>query len=144
MLPPTKLMCCLTWYLVAPPCPLYAAVLRCGWQVMNKWMQLFFMYLDRYYVKHHSLPPLKKAGLKHFKAYIFDDVKVDVANAMLALVNSVSSPPFSYLSPPPPRPPRPPPPPPPPFAFSPPLLIMSLLPLTVLNQLTLFRSATAP
>lgn len=25
-------------------------------KIMNKWMRLFFMYLDRYYVKHHSLP----------------------------------------------------------------------------------------
>eukprot|EP00615_Pteridomonas_danica_P010351 CAMPEP_0114360526 /NCGR_PEP_ID=MMETSP0101-20121206/23934_1 /TAXON_ID=38822 ORGANISM="Pteridomonas danica, Strain PT" /NCGR_SAMPLE_ID=MMETSP0101 /ASSEMBLY_ACC=CAM_ASM_000211 /LENGTH=638 /DNA_ID=CAMNT_0001504815 /DNA_START=386 /DNA_END=2302 /DNA_ORIENTATION=- len=54
---------------------------------MNKWMQRFFMYLDRYYVKHHSLPPLSKAGLKHFKALIFDEVKVDVTNAMLDLIN---------------------------------------------------------
>ena len=22
-------------------------------EIMNKWMQKFFMYLDRYYVKHH-------------------------------------------------------------------------------------------
>jgi hypothetical protein len=32
----------------------------------------------RYYVKHHSLPPLMKAGLKHFKVLIFDEVsKID-------------------------------------------------------------------
>ena len=35
--------------------------------VMNKWMRKFFMYLDRYYVKHHSLPTLHESGLKHFK-----------------------------------------------------------------------------
>jgi len=58
-------------------------------EIMNKWMRQFFMYLDRYYVKHHSLPTLQKAGLRHFKALIFDEVKVDVANAMLALINQV-------------------------------------------------------
>lgn len=56
-------------------------------EIMNKWMQRFFMYLDRYYVKHHSLPPLEKAGLKHFKVLVFDEVKADVANAMLDLIN---------------------------------------------------------
>jgi cullin 1 len=56
-------------------------------EIMNKWMQKFFMYLDRYYVKHHSLPPLMKAGLKHFKTLIFDEVKLNVANAMLDLIN---------------------------------------------------------
>mmetsp|Transcript_71001 Transcript_71001/g.199275 ORF Transcript_71001/g.199275 Transcript_71001/m.199275 type:complete len:622 (+) Transcript_71001:189-2054(+) len=56
-------------------------------QIMNKWMQKFFMYLDRYYVKHHSLPSLLDAGLKHFKSLIFDEVKRDVANAMLDLIN---------------------------------------------------------
>lgn len=56
-------------------------------EIMNKWMQKFFMYLDRYYVKHHSLDPLMKAGLKHFKNLIFDAVKMDVANAMLDKIN---------------------------------------------------------
>lgn len=61
-------------------------------QIMNKWMQRFFMYLDRYYVKHHSLPPLAKAGLKHFKSLIFDEVKSDVANAMIVIINQVPIP----------------------------------------------------
>lgn len=56
-------------------------------QIMNKWMQLFFMYLDRYYVIHHSLPSLLEAGLRHFKALVFDEIKRDVASAMLDLIN---------------------------------------------------------
>lgn len=56
-------------------------------EIMNKWMQRFFMYLDRYYVKHHSLPSLMDAGLGHFKALIFDEVRRDVANAMIDLIN---------------------------------------------------------
>ena len=42
---------------------------------MNRWMQKFFMYLDRYYVKHHSLPTLDSAGLKHFKMLIYNEVR---------------------------------------------------------------------
>ena len=40
-------------------------------------------------MKHHSLPSLLDAGLKHFKSLIFDEVKRDVANAMLDLINQV-------------------------------------------------------
>ena len=29
----------------------------------------------RYYVKHHSLPSLSEAGLKHFKNLVYDVVK---------------------------------------------------------------------
>ena len=57
-------------------------------KVMNKWMRLFFMYLDRYYVKHHSLPTLDVAGLKHFKTLVYNEVKKDVVNAMIALIDA--------------------------------------------------------
>ena len=35
--------------------------------IMNKWLQKFFMYLDRYFVKHHSFPTLALSGLRQFK-----------------------------------------------------------------------------
>ena len=54
---------------------------------MNKWMQKFFMYLDRYYVKHHSLPTLDSAGLKHFKMLIYNESKKDAVSAMVKLIN---------------------------------------------------------
>lgn len=38
-------------------------------------------------MKHHSLPTLNDAGLKYFKTLVFDVVKKDACNAMLALVN---------------------------------------------------------
>lgn len=57
-------------------------------KIMNKWMRLFFMYLDRYYVKHHSLPTLDVAGLKHFKTLVYNEVKKDVVNAMIALIDA--------------------------------------------------------
>ncbi|CAK4609205.1 hypothetical protein AeMF1_020873 [Aphanomyces euteiches] len=59
------------------------------WQnhkLMNKWMSKFFMYLDRYYVKHNSLPTLADAGLNAFKTVVFSVIKKDVVDAMLELV----------------------------------------------------------
>lgn len=56
-------------------------------KIMNQWMQKFFQYLDRYYVKHHSLPSLSEAGLKHFKILVYDVVKMTVVNAMLDVIN---------------------------------------------------------
>ena len=55
--------------------------------VMNLWLQKFFQYLDRYYVKYHAKPLLRDAGLKLFKSIIFDVLKRDVANALLELIN---------------------------------------------------------
>ena len=56
-------------------------------KIMNKWLKQFFTYLDRYYVKYHSLPTLEDAGIRHFKILVFDVVKKDVGNAILALVD---------------------------------------------------------
>lgn len=59
------------------------------WQnqkLMNKWMSRFFMYLDRYYVKHHSLPTLEEAGLQSFDRVVFQKVKGRVKWAMLELI----------------------------------------------------------
>lgn len=56
-------------------------------QIMNKWLKKFFTYLDRYYVKHHSLPTLSQAGLKHFKTHIYDEMKAESTSAILAKIN---------------------------------------------------------
>ncbi|KDO35014.1 hypothetical protein SPRG_01077 [Saprolegnia parasitica CBS 223.65] len=59
------------------------------WQnhkLMNKWMSKFFMYLDRYYVKHNALPTLAESGLNAFKSVVFEGIKKDVVDAMLELV----------------------------------------------------------
>ncbi|RHY77671.1 hypothetical protein DYB38_000920 [Aphanomyces astaci] len=59
------------------------------WQnhkLMNKWMAKFFMYLDRYYVKHNSLPTLVNSGLNAFKLVAFSAIKKDVVDAMLELI----------------------------------------------------------
>lgn len=56
-------------------------------QIMNKWMTKFFYYLDRFFVKHHSLPTLSQAGLRAFKEHIYDEIKGDATNAILGLIN---------------------------------------------------------
>lgn len=59
------------------------------WQnhkLMNKWMSRFFMYLDRYYVKHHSLPTLEEAGLQSFDRVVFQKIKHRLKWAVLELV----------------------------------------------------------
>lgn len=56
-------------------------------QIMNKWLKRFFTYLDRYYVKHHSLPTLAQAGLRCFRTKVYDEMKADTTAAILALVN---------------------------------------------------------
>ena len=54
-------------------------------EIMNKWLKKFFTYLDRYYVKHHSLPTLSEAGLRNFRTHIYDAVKTDSTAAILDL-----------------------------------------------------------
>jgi len=56
-------------------------------QIMNKWLKKFFTYLDRYYVKHHSLPTLSQAGLRCFRTNIYDEMKRDTTEAILDLIN---------------------------------------------------------
>lgn len=55
--------------------------------IMNKWLSQFFMYLDRFHVTYNSLPTLTETGLSKFKVTVFDEVKEDVANAVLLLIN---------------------------------------------------------
>mmetsp|Transcript_16886 Transcript_16886/g.32946 ORF Transcript_16886/g.32946 Transcript_16886/m.32946 type:complete len:759 (+) Transcript_16886:693-2969(+) len=56
-------------------------------ETMDKWMRRFFMYLDRYHVKHHSLPELHEASLKLFRQIVFEKVKTPFVEAILAQIN---------------------------------------------------------
>mmetsp|Transcript_49470 Transcript_49470/g.59897 ORF Transcript_49470/g.59897 Transcript_49470/m.59897 type:complete len:744 (-) Transcript_49470:240-2471(-) len=70
--------------------PILLKELQSRWvnhQIMNKWLKKFFTYLDRYYVKHHSLPTLSQAGLKHFKTHIYDEMKRDATASILTLID---------------------------------------------------------
>ena len=55
--------------------------------IMNKWYSKFFTYLDRFYVKHHSLPSLSQAGLTAFKTNIYEHVKVGAKDAIIELID---------------------------------------------------------
>ena len=54
---------------------------------MNKWLKLFFAYLDRRYVKHYNLPTLLQVGLRCFRTKIHDEMKSDTTKAILALIH---------------------------------------------------------
>jgi cullin 1 len=56
-------------------------------EIMNKWLKKFFTYLDRYYVKHHSLPTLSQAGLRCFRTHVYDEMKGDTTKSILGLIN---------------------------------------------------------
>ena len=57
-------------------------------QIMNKWLKKFFVYLDRYYVKHHTLPTLSQAGLRSFRTHVYEECKSDATYSILHLINS--------------------------------------------------------
>ena len=42
---------------------------------------------DRYHVKHNKLSPLEEAGLGHFKTIVFDAVKINLADAIIELID---------------------------------------------------------
>ena len=56
-------------------------------EVMDNWMRKFFMYLDRYYVKHHSFPALHEASLDKFRSLVFDAVSREFVAAILEQIN---------------------------------------------------------
>ena len=52
-----------------------------------KWMDRFFQYLDRYYVKVRSAEPMNAKGLLIFKNLVFDQVSQEATHALLELIN---------------------------------------------------------
>jgi len=56
-------------------------------EIMDKWMRKFFMYLDRYYVKHHSHPLLKESSLEKFRTKVFLPVCHNFVAAVLSIIN---------------------------------------------------------
>jgi cullin 1 len=57
------------------------------YQIMNKWLNKFFAYLDRYYVIQSKNPTLSQAGLHCFRTHIYDEMKSDTTTAILGLIN---------------------------------------------------------
>ncbi|XP_026194190.1 cullin-1 [Cyclospora cayetanensis] len=59
--------------------------LLCRWdnhRTLVKWLQKFFAYLDRYYVKMYMEAPLIKRGIAIFKDHVFERVKQPVSAAI--------------------------------------------------------------
>ena len=59
--------------------------------IMNKWMNNFFTYLDRFYVQYNTLPNLTMSGNKIFKTLVYEVLKEDVLKAVLHMIQEVSS-----------------------------------------------------
>ena len=54
---------------------------------MTKFLQVTFQYVDRYYVKYHTLPSLKEKCQQLFKDIVFDEVCLKVSDAIAGLIN---------------------------------------------------------
>ncbi len=54
---------------------------------MLRWLNKFFQYLDRFYVKSQDVPTLTEKGLELFKAIAFNPVKKRVTKAVLDEIN---------------------------------------------------------
>lgn len=56
-------------------------------KIYVKWMDRFFTYLDRYYVKLQSVEPLHNRGYSIFHQLVFEECKKDTRNALLSVIN---------------------------------------------------------
>jgi len=56
-------------------------------KIYVKWMDRFFTYLDRYYVKLQSVQPLYNRGYLIFQSQVFDAFKIDTRKALLRVIN---------------------------------------------------------
>jgi len=56
-------------------------------KIYVKWMERFFTYLDRYYVKLQSVEPLHNRGFTIFLQLVFEEVKKDTRTAILRVIN---------------------------------------------------------
>jgi cullin 1 len=56
-------------------------------KAMVHWMNAFFKYLDRYFIKKRSLPALREVGIMYFRDLVFPVVRINVKNAVIALID---------------------------------------------------------
>lgn len=52
-------------------------------QIIVKYMSKLFGYLDRYYTKHNNRDTLHDVGLKCFQMFVYENIKIDMARALL-------------------------------------------------------------
>ncbi|KAG0574381.1 hypothetical protein KC19_VG259000 [Ceratodon purpureus] len=56
-------------------------------KIMVRWLSRFFNYLDRYFIARRSLPALSEVGLMCFRDLVYAEMKVNVKDAVIALVD---------------------------------------------------------
>lgn len=56
-------------------------------KIYVKWMERFFTYLDRYYVKLQAVEPLNNRGYSIFLQMVFEECKKDTRTALLRVIN---------------------------------------------------------
>ena len=56
-------------------------------KIYVKWLDRFFAYLDRYYVKLQSVDPLTMKGILIFRSLVFEPLKANITTAMLELIH---------------------------------------------------------
>lgn len=56
-------------------------------KVMVRWLSRFFFYLDRYFIARRSLPALNEVGLSCFRDLVYQEVKANARDAVIALID---------------------------------------------------------
>ncbi|KAF9595882.1 hypothetical protein IFM89_005368 [Coptis chinensis] len=56
-------------------------------KVMVRWLWRFFHYLDRYFIARKSLPGLQVVGMKCFRDLVYENIKVEAKDAVIALIH---------------------------------------------------------
>ncbi|XP_027181813.1 cullin-1-like [Coffea eugenioides] len=56
-------------------------------KIMVRWLSRFFFYLDRYFISRRSLPGLSEVGLTCFRNLVYQELKVKVRDAVIALID---------------------------------------------------------
>eukprot|EP01018_Ginkgo_biloba_P007037 Gb_00939 [translate_table: standard] len=56
-------------------------------KIMVRWLSRFFNYLDRYFIARRSLPALQEVGLVCFRDLVYQEMKINVKDAVIALID---------------------------------------------------------
>uniref|UniRef100_A0A0D6QS21 Cullin family profile domain-containing protein n=1 Tax=Araucaria cunninghamii TaxID=56994 RepID=A0A0D6QS21_ARACU len=56
-------------------------------KVMVRWLSRFFNYLDRYFIARRSLPALNEVGLMCFRDLVYQEIRNNVKDAVIALID---------------------------------------------------------
>eukprot|EP00249_Psilotum_nudum_P024291 c29145_g1_i4 orf=176-2410(+) len=56
-------------------------------KIMVRWLSRFFNYLDRYFIARRSLPALNEVGLVCFRDLVYQEMKHNVKDAVIALID---------------------------------------------------------